>query len=534
VKARRLIAFLLMILLPLGFIGYLGYEMSRSEKARTANQFEGLLTQQLNDIDRVFQDELLTIEQELVEAYRMAEAQPSAVRSPLILEAFEIDTAGELLNPAADSPNAGAQEFLKRTRSIWQSGIQLPSLSESQGALATPLQKESVYGNRSARGAEKTRPSITDSGTGWHAWFYNNDVHLLHWLRLPKGHLIGSELNRPAVLARLIGALPASSSLPDARIVLRSATRRVLHQWGSHTPEDDEAPLLSITLSPPLETWSLDYFSNALPQATGGLPRTVLLNLLGLATTFLVIALWFYRENNRTLREAARRVSFVNQVSHELKTPLTNIRLYTEMAASDLSEDEQDSARSLQVVSEETNRLSRLINNVLTFARAERRNLQLQPRPLAVAETTTACLRHWQPALELAGVQVLITESAPVTVLADRDAFEQILGNLFSNLEKYAPRSGPAHLTIQAQEDHIQLDLVDQGPGIPRHARKRVFAPFTRLHSTLNEGISGTGIGLSIARNLAREMAGDLLLIPSSSGAHFRLILPRAQSPTSS
>lgn len=528
VRIRRLIAFALMLLLPLGFIGYLGYEMSRSERARTTSQFDRLLNQQLNDIDRVFQDEMLSIEQELVQAYETANGEVSAVESPLMLEAFELNATGELLLPTASSPNTSEQEFLRRTRSIWQSGIRLPTLSESSVAVPPSLQKVSQYGNRIARNSQQLRPSITASQTGWHAWFYSNDVHLLHWLQLPNGHLIGSELNRPALIARLIGALPASSSLPDARIILRSATRRVLHQWGSHSPAEAEVPLLSLALSPPLETWSLDYHSRDLPQATGGLSRTVLLNLIGLATTFLVIALWFYRENNRTLREAARRVSFVNQVSHELKTPLTNIRLYTEMAAARLPDDDVSANQSLAVVSQETNRLSRLINNVLSFARSERDNLQLHPKRLPIGDALATCLHHWQPALALAGIEVTITQDEPAAVLADPDAFEQIIGNLFSNLEKYTAQSGESKLTVTAHHNDIHLDLIDQGPGIPRNVHKDVFTPFTRLNSSLTEGVSGTGIGLSIARNLAREMDGDLILIPSQSGSHFRLTLPSA------
>ena len=148
-------------------------------------------------------------------------------------------------------------------------------------------------------------------------------------MSLSDGTTLGGEINRPAFLSRLIAKLPGGNDLQDARIILKSATQQNLYQWGDHEPSKEEIPILTLTLAPPLETWSLHYYSPFIPQRQSGLTRPVLLNLTGLAIAFLIIAIWFLRENNRALRLAARRVSFVNQVSHELKTCL----LYTSDAA---------------------------------------------------------------------------------------------------------------------------------------------------------------------------------------------------------
>ena len=419
-KTRPLIAFLLLIILTLGLITYLGFQMSQSEQTKTNQQLDTLLTQQLNDIDASFQDQLLAIEQELIQAYNLSPSQPAAISSPLIVQPFLLDSANQLLFPAPNSPNPSAQSFLERTKSIWESGIQLTGVSEASTPTPSPGSQQPVLGQKMSRSANTIRATATTRETGWHAWFHNNDVHLLHWMRLPNGQVLGSEINRPAFLARLIGSLPTSTSLPDARIILRSATRQTLYQWGEHTPAPEEAPILSLILSPPLETWSLDYYSPSISQSPNKLPHSVLLNLFGLTAAFLVIAFWFYRENNRTLREATRRVSFVNQVSHELKTPLTNIRLYAEMASQDLDDGDHPAAQSLKVVNEETSRLSRLINNVLSFARADRSELQLHPQALDSQTLLTSCLKHWQPSLDLAGITIT-TDLATLnqTILAD-------------------------------------------------------------------------------------------------------------------
>lgn len=531
-KTRPLIAFLLLISLTLGLIAYLGIQMSRNEQVQNNQQLNALLTQQLNDIDTSFQRQLLTLEQELIAAYDTANNNPTQISSPLITHPFLLNSKNTLIYPSPLISNTASQNFLKRTNSIWHSGIQLSSTSEQNSPSLQVQNSNTVFKEKRSRTTNTTRPSVTTQDTGWHAWFHDNDVHLLHWIRLSNGDTLGSEINRPAFLARIIGALPNSNTLPDARIILRSATRQTLYQWGDHNPDKNEAPIIALTLSPPLETWNLEYYTPNISQTPNKLSRATLINLLGIAVAFLTIAFWFYRTNNRALREASSRVSFVNQVSHELKTPLTNIRLYAEMAAQDLSDPHHPATESLQVVKEETGRLSRLINNVLSFARADRSNLKLHLKTLDISKLITHCLNHWKPSLDLANVTIETELLARQNILADSDACEQIIGNLLSNIEKYAAGKG-AKISTQIIDEQLAIDLTDNGPGIPRNARKQIFTPFTRLNSSLTEGVSGTGIGLSIARTLAQEMNGELNLIDSSQGAHFRLLLPLAPSSSS-
>jgi signal transduction histidine kinase len=255
----------------------------------------------------------------------------------------------------------------------------------------------------------------------------------------------------------------------------------------------------------------------------------MVVGLVVLTLVVLLILFYVFRELTRTMREASQRVNFVNQVSHELKTPLTNIRMYAELLQQDLEENESAHNR-LNVVVEETQRLSRLIGNVLGFARGQRKALTLRPETGILDRCVEEVLNSFLPNMKQLGIHVETDLNAPGLFSFDPDAVAQIIGNLLNNVEKYAADGGYLRVTTRTEGDSVLLDVCDQGPGIPGRMKQRIFKPFFRIHSDLTEGVSGTGIGLSISRDLARLHGGELTLEPSERGSCFRLRLPGAQS----
>ena len=129
------------------------------------------------------------------------------------------------------------------------------------------------------------------------------------------------------------------------------------------------------------------------------------------------------------------------------------------------------------------------------------------------------------PTLEQAGVAVKLELAAPAVVHVDADALEQILANLLNNIEKYARSGGEARIATSQAGDTTTLRISDKGPGIPEAQRERIFEPFHRISDKLSDGVSGTGIGLDIARRLARLHGGDLRVVESAVGAAFELTI---------
>jgi len=311
--------------------------------------------------------------------------------------------------------------------------------------------------------------------------------------------------------------------------VLRDSQAGILYQWGEYQLAEAAEPLASIPLSFPLNAWRLEYFADpASSPASATQSKRRLVVAVGTASLAVLLSLlsaFIYRESTRRMAEAANRVNFVNRVSHELKTPLTNIRLYGELLGDRLRDDDDEKARGyIATINEECARLSRLISNVLSFSRKQRDRLEIGP--MDACDLVYRLLKQFARAFENRGMVIDVNLDYCPQLIADSDACEQILVNLLSNAEKYAASGGRLAISSRRERDSFVLSVADSGPGIPRHMREKVFEPFVRLSDRIDEGVSGTGMGLAIARELARLHGGDLQVADSTDGACFELVLP--------
>jgi len=235
----------------------------------------------------------------------------------------------------------------------------------------------------------------------------------------------------------------------------------------------------------------------------------------------------------RTSMELAeRRGQFVSAVTHELRTPLTTFVMYSQMLADGLVRDEESQRSYIGTLKGESQRLARIVESVLDYARLSKRQ-----RPATVKARLTAeqIVDSLAPVLvarcKQSGMELVIERESlldfPVTT--DPPTLERIIYNLVDNACKYACNASDkrVHLVARLDRGHLLLVVKDHGPGIEVKERTHVFRPFSRGRSQQHGSTPGLGLGLALAQGLARELGGDLRLASAASGAEFHVRLPR-------
>ena len=231
-------------------------------------------------------------------------------------------------------------------------------------------------------------------------------------------------------------------------------------------------------------------------------------------------------QQNRAMKLAVERVSFVNRVSHEFGAPLTNLSLNLDLASEFMTTRPTEARKRIGLVGEEVQRLSRLVANVLTFSRQSRDTMEVNPVRCYPGEVVRKVIESFRASLDRHGIVIEVDIAADEAVLLDPDALSQITGNLLSNVDKYAASGRWLGVKCELVSGRFILEIADRGEGIPSADRERIFAPFERVRDGVNEGASGTGLGLAIGRDLARRMGGELGLLDRPSGTVFRLNVP--------
>ena len=517
-RFRLRLLFVLLVAAPLAALAVLGVWAARNERARGDSDVRAALTRQLETVAATVDGAVSELERALLadtEADAIGAADADAVRAyrrarPRLARLLVLDAKGRLrFPPLADGGPVSDDErrLVDDTRELWE-----------HGALANPASDE----GRSA-------------GHGWLPAAGSDGIGLMFWRNRPDGGRIAVLVPSAAVLELLVARLPATraaagiaagtSTAGDDRLALHDPAGKLAYQWGAFEPPPRARPVVTLALAPPLAGWRLAHMGPA--PVPGSATFGIVAGLCALGAAIAATALWLYRENTRELRLASQRVSFVNQVSHELKTPLTNIRMYAELLEQHVAADDADGRKRLDIVVTESQRLSRLINNILTFSHQDKGLVRLHATPAVVDDVVADVIAQFAPGFAARGVMVNFARGAPARVRVDADALAQMLGNMLGNVEKYAP-GAPVTIATTASPTLTTITVTDGGPGIADADAERIFQPFVRLGGAAHEGVPGTGIGLPIARDLARLHGGDLCLLAADAGlpgARFQLTL---------
>lgn len=546
-QRRSTVLFIILVILPLALLAWLGTYLIRDAEKRTDASMQAVLAERLSAADHYLLHDMRQLTDRLDQwgAGSIGSARLMAQRlatHPWMAETWsrEPDENAKVeIFPGKlpYSPGAGF-EVEERTRAIHaatRDTEDLPQLRSVQDDDGGPPFLRIQYSSHPTSWMTylkmfgyhiDDRPQA-EAPMAWSGWHVGDSV-FIYWHRFADGSLTCALLNPQSLMKALFLRQPQPGvANPPGRMMLTTVKGIPLHQWGKNLAGSEDAPLSHRACSEPLSQWELSY-----TPADEEFPKPYLFPILlgvGSGIVLVFVVGWsYFHESASEMRVAQQRVTFVNQISHELKTPLTNIRLYAEMAAH-RAESVGDSIarRQLGVVEAETSRLDRLIQNVLNYARQQRDKLTIQPKQIVLDETVGRTAEFWKPLLQNKGFDTSVSLQGPPAVHADPDAIEQILGNLISNVDKYGNSGKWIGIRTEFDEHQTRMIVEDRGPGIPTGKRRTVFEPFERLRSDLTEGVSGTGIGLTISRELAQLHGGSLVVCPTyREGARFILTLP--------
>ena len=315
--------------------------------------------------------------------------------------------------------------------------------------------------------------------------------------------------------------------------VLSAFTGEAAGGYLSSTGELSGELLYQTRLSAPMSDVELIFSVKRLPAGPGGELITWLAAILVLVLCggfFLM-----YRLGVGQINLARQQQDFVSAVSHELKTPLTSIRMYGEILREGWAPEEKKRTY-YDYIFDESERLSRLISNVLQLSRMTRNDLQVDLKSVSVAELMDGIRSRVTTQIERAGFEfshACEDAAARAVIRVDADGFTRIIINLVDNALKFSARATRRAIDLSCRlepDGRVLFTVRDYGPGIPGDQMKKIFRLFYRAENELTRETVGTGIGLALVHQLVLAMHGTVKVVDAAPGAEFRVSFPVAES----
>jgi signal transduction histidine kinase len=293
-----------------------------------------------------------------------------------------------------------------------------------------------------------------------------------------------------------------------------------------HTNFEIQAPLRQT-----FNRWTMaaNYRDNKIEDLSTIYFRRNLLLLILMFSLLVVGILMILRMTAKEMELAAAKAAFVSNVSHELKTPLSLIRLFVELLETNRINPEKWQ-EYLKVISKETRRLTELINNILDFAAIEAGRKKYQFAPINLTEVVADVVQNYSLVLNESGFTVKTHFSKQLPLIkADRAAIEQAVLNLLNNAVKYSPQEKYIEISVnQADAETVKVDIADRGIGISFSEQKKIFEKFYRSGGTNDvHNVKGSGLGLSLVKHIIEAHQGGVFVkSEKGKGSTFTLWLP--------
>ncbi len=441
------------------------------------------------------------------------------------------------------APNEGSLDNIKRfgvknqMRNVIPQQQQAPFLQKFS---ATDESQQQQQISKLAPSEAEFRQLIGEDRDGMLARFVDNKLNLLFWYRSPGDPQVvfGAQLDLRRLEAELkpvIAQVPAELQQDICAALLDDGARPVALSRRDFSTVW-KRPFVATEVGEALPHWEVAVYQIN-PAKLTETARNMKLTF-GMLIALLVLAIgvgsWLIVSDlKRQLTLARQKTDFVSNVSHELKTPLTSIRMFSELLAEGRVNDPVKQRSYLGIITAEAARLTRLINNVLDFARMERGEKKYNFEPFDLVALVRETTESYRPNLEAGGfvLKCELPEQGPM-VNGDRDALAQVVVNLLSNAEKYSDSRKEVFVRVTEQAaplPYLETTVMDRGLGVPRGSEEKIFEKFYRAHDSLSSGIQGSGLGLTLARQIARAHGGDVVYEPREGGGScFSLRLPLA------
>lgn len=422
------------------------------------------------------------------------------------------------------------------------------------GSLPEPAPESEAAFPEGLRESETPAPGLSRVQNGIRIRTFESEIDPFEFSLLESGHIVlfrkvwrdgqryiqGILIEQRPFVRDLVEALfldTALSAMSDLLVawrgdVVSAFSGQATREYLSSARELRGTLLHQTRLSAPLGDLELIFSIKRLPAGAGG-------GVIAWLAAILVLVLFggfylMYRLGAGQIDLTRQQQDFVSAVSHELKTPLTSIRMYGEMLRAGWASEEKK-ALYYDYIFDESERLSRLITNVLQLARMTRNHLQIDSKPLAVTTLIDDIRSRVSSQVERAGFELKLCcapDAEQAVIRVDSDSFTQIIINLVDNAIKFSAGSEHKVIDIACQrfrEGSVQFSVRDYGPGIPRDQMKKIFSLFYRSENELTRETVGTGIGLALVHQLAKAMDGKVDVVNRDPGAEFQVILPACE-----
>ena len=379
------------------------------------------------------------------------------------------------------------------------------------------------------------RQLVGDANEGVLARFVQDDLQILFWVRPERDRdlVFGAEIDPKNFRDLLEPILTAQSSAlgPGTCVAILDDRAKLVTKSLKDFTAHWKTPFVATEIGEALPHWEVALYLTDPDQLSHSarLMSFVLFSMIGLALaaiawgSYMVVA-----DTRRQLELVRKKTDFVSNVSHELKTPLTSIRMFAELLHEKRVTDPEKTSSYLKIIMLESERLTRLINNVLDFAKMERNQKHYHKQVIDLYPVLQKIWEGQELHLSNQGFQtVWHAAESPYLVFGDEDALAQVIVNLISNAEKYSEETKSIELHSYRMDGEICIGVLDRGIGVPPGEEKKIFEHFYRAHDSLSSGIQGSGLGLTLAQKIALDHGGNLLYEPrSDGGSRFTFKLP--------